>query len=34
MGTALLFLALGVIMLANRKINWYEIELSTSDDVS
>jgi inner membrane protein len=34
MGTALLFLALGVIMLATRKINWYKIGLSTSDEVS
>jgi inner membrane protein involved in colicin E2 resistance len=33
MGTALLFLALGVIMLATRKINWYKIGLSTSDEV-
>ena len=34
MGTALLFLALGIIMLATRRINWYKIELSTSDEVS
>ncbi len=34
MGTALLFLALGVIMLATRKINWYTIGLSTSNEVS
>jgi inner membrane protein len=34
MGTALLFLALGVVMLATRKINWYKIGLSTSDEVS
>jgi inner membrane protein len=30
MGTALLFLALGVTMLATRQINWYKIGLSTT----
>jgi inner membrane protein len=34
MGTALLFLTLGVIMLATRKINWYKIGLSTRDELS
>ena len=34
MGTALLFLTLGVIMIATRKINWYKIGLSTRDELS